>query len=634
MDTSSIDVLLVEGPASSGKTQCLAARAQEAADKGQSVAVIAASAGGAHRLRAHLADACTQANVTVTSAKALVAQLLACDELTDQMGYAARLMTPAEDKVFFEDLKTGGIKPSRLRQMTSFFERTYSDLGEQADDFPYEWEETGMLEYEAGYLEAYGVTTLERASCALCRLLESNSAFAQRIGYDCVVVDDYQLLGRAMQLSCCLLAKGSLTVANDHSQTCPAEFRFPYGAGAKELAQRYEGLETQQLAASHASKQVCTVLNALRADEGMALGAIEPAADSAQGSGGRIGCAVPAAEFDQVCTLLKRAHEDGIPYGDMAVSSASEVWLANAASYLQRVGIPLAFVPGANAPNISFKDDARNDAARLACMIALLADPNDNMAWRTWCGFGSYTANSAVFMRIRRAALEDGLGIVQVIRNVRDGAYPDIAKIADTQNVLQALDEAEFAFERLAGLRGRDLLCQAAKLSQVADGKPAAQVERLIACGSGGHGLAGDEDAAALAAILKRAFIQPDPSAQDAVLCAMPQDLAGFKLSTVVFCGAVNGILPLAKYFDASQLEDDKRQRMRRKDDARLYLALSRACKRLYVTSFEDIGLEQAERLGLEVHRIRAQDGRRIARVLPSVMTQGIPNAAKAGDLG
>lgn len=628
MSNGNIKVLCIEGMASSGKTQQLAAFAQEQARDGLSVLAVAASAGGALRLQELLGNA-----AQVTSAKSLAAKLLASEELASWLGYEARLMTPAEDKVFFEDLKTSGIKPMRLRKMTSFFERTYSDLGEQADDFPYEWEETGMLKHEEGYLKAYGVTTLERATCAIYRVLEDDGVFASKAGFDCVVVDDFQLLGRAMQGICSLLAKKSLAVAVDDAPAHPSEFRFPYAKGVEDLTARFGDVEVLRLGQSHASKAVCKTLSVLRADEGMGLGPVEPAPGSCEGEAGRLNCASPAAEFDMLCQLFKKAHEDGVAWRDMALSSASEVWLANAASSLVRAGIPLAFVPGESSLSVSFKSEKRNDAARLASMLALAANPNDNMALRIWCGFGSYTANSAVFMRVHHAALEDGLSIAEVLRAARNGDYPKISKLADTQNVLQALEEAEFALGKLEGLRGRELLETAAKLSQVNSGEPAPQMERLLACGGARDGLTGDEDAAALFALVERALRQPVPSAQDGLLCAMPHGLAGFKPRILVFCGAVNGILPKASYFDAAQLEDDKRERMRRKDDAALHLALSRATERVYVTGFADIGLEQAERLGLEVHRIRAEHGRRIARVLPSVMLEGIEERQQAGEL-
>ena len=624
--------LLISGNACSGKTTALARRACELGAGGQDVLVVAACPGGLREMRKHLEQLPGGAKVRAVCATRLAAELLALPEVCARMGYKARLTLPSEDAMLFEDLKTSGIKRERLRQMTGFFERTYSDMGEQADDFPFEWEETGMLAYQQDYLKTYGVTTLGRATCAIARCLESDEALAERVGHAHVLVDDYQLLGRAMQRICCLLARESVTAAWGNEPVSPVNFRFPNPDGADEFAQRYPDTQVEKLAESRASAKVCAALDAMRADEGMELEPLTCADAGKTGAGERTTFATPAAEFAGIARILQDAHDQGIAWNQMALTGISELWTANAAASLQRAGIPLAFLPGADALPVGFRSEKRNDAARLASMLTLAARPDDGMAWRTWCGFGSYTANSACFMRIRRAALEGGRSVRSVIEEMRKAGYPDIAKLADSANVLQALDEAEFALKRLEGLRGQELLEKAAELSQVNDGKPAASVARLIRCARVASDLEGGENAETLLELLEQGAFQTVPSAGDAVLACTPEALAGERFRLVVFCGAVNGIVPVAKFFDPAQLDDDKRERMRRKDDARLYAAFSRATEALHVTSFRDIGLEQAERLGLEADRIRAERGMRIAAVSPSVLTAAIPHRIEPGE--
>ena len=624
MARENVEALLIRGDAASGKTTLLAKRASNLAAAGEDVLVVAACAGGLREMREQLAGLPAGARVRVVAATQLAAELLELPEVRERLGYAARLTTPAEDAMLFEDLKTSGIKQRRLREMTSFFERTYSDLGEQADDFPYEWEETGMLAYQQDYLKVYGVTSLERATCAIARCLEANGALGVRVGCAHVLVDDYQLLGRAMQRTCCMLAGKSIAAACGTAPATPVSFRFPYEGGADEFVELFPNAQVTRLDESYVSAGVRSALNALRADEGMKLDALAGANGMAEGAGERVTFSTPAAEFAGIARILEDAHNAGTAWNRMAVSSASELWLANVAANLRSAGMPLAFAPGANPLPVGFKSETRNDAARLASMLALAANPDDAMALRTWCGFGSYTANSACFMRIRRAALDGACSVRSIIEGMRAGDYPDIAKLGDAANVMRALDEAEFALEHLQGLRGTQLLEAAARLSQVNSGKPAASVVRLLSCSGAVHNLQGTEDAAELLARINAALLAPTPSAADGVLICSPEALAGKRFDVVVFCGAVNGVVPVAKFFDPAQIEDDKRDRMRRKDSARLYAAFSRAKGALHVTSFHDIGLEQAERLGLEADRIRAEGNARIASVSPSVLTCGI----------
>ena len=628
------DALLVRGASSTGKTAALAARACELAAAGEDVLVIAACPGGLREMGKRLSAFADGGSVRLVSAERLASDLLREPEVAAHLGHPARLMMPFEQKMLFEDLKTSGIKPKRLREMTGFFERTYSDLGERADDFPFEWEETGMLSYEEGYLSLYKVATLERASCAICRCLEEDGSFAARVGAQHVLVDDYRLLGRAMQRACCALAKREIVVSWDDAPATPVRFRFPCETGDAEFLEAFPNARVVDLGASHASRGVCGALDAIRADEVMGLESLTRALGegSQAGAGERRAYATPAAELEGIVGIFKEAHDRGVAWGDMAISGVSGLWLANAALALRRAGVPVSVVPDDDAVPIGFENEKRNDAARLASMIALAANPDDDMAWRVWCGFGSYTGNSAVFMRIREAAKADGCGVRAVLEGIRTGKYPKIGAIADSANVVTALDEALFALKKFEGARGDELLHLAATLSQVNDGKPASGIMRLISCADGWHGLSGDEDASALATLLAHAAAESTRSTDDAVLACAPEGMAGEKFRVVVFCGAVNGIVPKAKYFDAAQLEEDKRDRVRLKDEARLYAALSCATESVHVTSFTDIGLEQAERLKLEMDRIRAERGMRIATVSPSVFVLGIPDAGRAGD--
>ncbi len=623
MSQRDVEALLITGSVSSGKTTLLARRAAALAARGGDVLVVAACPGGLTEISRQLARLGAGDAVHTTSAARLASELLALPGAARRIGYEARLITPAEDKMLFEDLKTSGIKQERLREMTGFFERTYNDLGEQADDFPFEWEETGMMAYQQDYLKAYGVTTLERATCAIFRCLKADGALARRAGCAHVLVDDYQLLGRAMQRICCLLAETSIAITCGAEPATPVSFRFPNESGADEFVELFPNAQVTRLETSFTSKGAAAALNVLRADEGMGLSPLVCACKAGAGAGERVEFATPAAELEGIVRILQRAHERGIAWNDMAVSGASELWLANVAACLRRAGMPLAFMPSAEALPVGFKSEKRNDAARLASMLALAARPDDGMAWRTWCGFGSYTGNSATFMRVRRAALDDGRSIRRVLEGMRAGEYPDIVALGDAADVLRALDEAEFALERLDGLRGAELLNQAARLSQVISEKPAAQIRRLLSCAKAG-GAGGDEDAPQLLELLNQALLEPAPSSTDGVRICLPEAMAGAKFRMVVFCGAVNGVVPAAKYFDPAQIEDDKRKRMRRKDMARLHAALSRATEELYVTSFKDIALEQAERLGIEAERIRAERGVRVASASPSVLLAGI----------
>ncbi len=202
---------IYSGGAGSGKTQKLLEQAQNLLEAGTDpsrILFVCASSPAVKSIRERF-DAYEHGGdeVRVVCARALLLRLFAEDDFTSRLGYRARILNPVEAQVMFEDLKSSGIKRARIREMTGFFERTYSDMAEDADDFPFEWEETGMLDYEHSYLRLYNATTEGRAACMVARMLEENIGFRERFATAHVFVDDYQLMSRALQHVCRSLAK-------------------------------------------------------------------------------------------------------------------------------------------------------------------------------------------------------------------------------------------------------------------------------------------------------------------------------------------------------------------------------------------------------------------------------------------
>ncbi|MEI3548844.1 MAG: hypothetical protein V8Q09_11215 [Adlercreutzia sp.] len=69
-----------------------------------------------------------------------------------------------------------------------------------------------------------------------------------------------------------------------------------------------------------------------------------------------------------------------------------------------------------------YRDLARCAPARLLTALALAADPSDALAWRCWCGFGDYLANSAAFADLRTGVVAEGKSLTALLDEVAAAA--------------------------------------------------------------------------------------------------------------------------------------------------------------------------------------------------------------------
>lgn len=103
----------VLGGARTGKTDFLARRAEELAERdgAASVLVLAASPDAARSLARRIENA----DVRVTTPRELELELLADPRAQAATGRRPRLLLPFEENILLEDVKTSGVRPKRLR---------------------------------------------------------------------------------------------------------------------------------------------------------------------------------------------------------------------------------------------------------------------------------------------------------------------------------------------------------------------------------------------------------------------------------------------------------------------------------------------------------------------------------------
>lgn len=690
--------VLIEGGVGCGKTAALITRAAKLLEDGmapEDMLMLAATPDAARVLAARLIEVVGERGVAieVTCTRDVALGLLASEEGRAFSGRAGRLVTPLELGFIMEDMKTSGLKQRRLREMLKFFYRNWTELAggsEDDDGWLIPGEEADVhallkdtLRFTGGILEP------EAAAMAVRFLLARPGALAdaQRT---CVLADDYQMHSRASQHLANLLARDSITVAADPTAVVEVFDSYPYGEGIGEFTQANEGCERIVLNESHACAAAARAASRLRAsldagaaplgDAGAESDAPSPSQSASSATSGTtaaptlpdraaaaasftaLEAADPAAEMDAVADAVQAALEAGADPSSIYVLAFHPAWERRVARALAARGIAAATPVRGRVAAGDYRDLDRCAAARLLTALALVANAHDALAWRAWCGFGDYLANSAVFADMRAEADEKGKDLVAMLDEVAAAAPEEGFPGTGIGRVLDAYRAGRILIEQALGLEGDELIGTLASALNLTgeNGEHAIQLVRAltapepepvasasdtssdanapvpapsntVAPASSETIVPAPNDARALIARARRRMSAPVfEAAEGCVLIGNSAHLTGRTPATLVLAGFVNGFFPARDYFDATVTTLDKQKLVRAADTRRLYAAAGKATQRLIASWFTSTSLVEAETLKLEIGRVKLRRGERIAVTTPSIYLADIDPGAES----
>lgn len=627
---------LIEGGVACGKTTALVARVTALLEDGaapENMLVLSATPDAARVLGARLTEAAGERGnaIEVTCARDVALGLLASEEGRAFSGRAGRLVTPLELGFIMEDMKTSGLKQRRLREMLKFFYRNWTELAGDAEDddgwlIPGEEADVhallkDVLHFTGGILEPEASAMAVRFLLACPEVLAS----AQRTH---VLVDDYQMHSRASQHLANLLARDSITVAADPTAVVEVFDSYPYGEGIGEFTQANDGCERIVLAASHTCPAAARAASRLRAS--LNAGAAPSDTETEDASFTALEAANPVAEMAAVADAVQAALEAGTNPSSIYILAFHPAWERCIARALEARGIAAALPIRGRVAAGDYRDLDRCAPARLLTALALVADPTDALAWRAWCGFGDYLANSAAFANMRAEGETQGKGLVAMLEEVAVAAPEEGFPGTGIGRILDAYRAGRALVERLQGLEGNELIGALAGALDLSAEERERTAQLASALTAPEPGVNAPSDARAMIARARQRMNAPVfETTEGHVLIGDSARLTGLTPATLVLCGFVNGFFPTRDYFDATVTTPDKQKLILATDTRRLYTAAGKATQRLAASWFTSIGLVEAETLKLEVGRVKLRRGERIAVTAPSIYLADIDPGAE-----
>ena len=535
----------------------------------------------------------------------------ACRILADPVaqkvtGRSGRVLDRAEEAVFYEDLKTCGLKRRRLRELWAFLQCGLANLNDGDPTWIQTTEERAVLDRARDILVFENAILPGEAVNLAVRALEAEPVLRQRFGAPVVLADDYLLMSRASQRLATLLATDKIAVAGSEG-AAPAAFEpYPCPTGFAEFAE------------AHAPVQRVTLEASFRT--------VKRTWETAPDLPGEMGL---------IARTIAEELAGGTSPDAIAVVGVNRTWRANLERALDAVGIPASPLrqQALKTPKGELAPVGENERERVLKQLcrsilqpadrpdplppsapgdaepssksAIFPSAGDPIAWRKWLSFGDALGRSAAVSELRRVAQPQGLNLAEALAALNADTLDGLP--ATSPFAPSLLEPYRAALQRLEehdqGTTAQDIA--PASASNVALSPKAGQPgENLPAKKRGPEGTT--------------PALPPLAANAPSVAIAAPEDLFGRTFAVIIFGGFVNGFIPARDMCDPSVVVGGARTRQEAADRAAIALVEQRATRRLLFTSFQSCDLETAERLRLSIPRIRLRHGVRVCDIHPS----------------
>lgn len=638
----------VHGPARSGKTEALARRAVHLLDEGvdpTSILVEVTNGFAAQAFRRRLAALAGERRAQEAARIPVRTPLGACTDVLDSpaaraaTGRVPRVLIDAEYLFLVEDMKTLGTPLRKLRRMLEHFYRQMEDLRPRS-----EWcvggEEQAIFDYLVRTLASRGAMVRHEVPALAVEFLKSEAGAEARAMYDYVLCDDFQNLSRAQQTCLCLLAGTQLIVAGNPNQTVEAASDYPNPAGFAQFDAVRRNVRTFTLEGAFARPAITAFVDAL-CDQGdmdptlKAARALLPASDNELEA---VKWTSPEDELNGLTKYLRSLvdAESDPRESRTCVLVPAKRWAALAAQLLRTRGFEVSTAGALASIGGDPRDSARARALVAYTKLALLADPRDLTAWRSWCGFDNHLTNSDAWANLAAYADEQGISLYDALARTAVAVEGDAAvRHADgpaSRTAAEGTGAGEEPFLRAGVLarrwrEGQDFIAKNAARRGFALMRAIGATD-LPEFEAVSFALVGDEDATALYRLARASATEPVwPEGAHILHVATYDALCGAEYDRVLAMAAVDGLVPCRDAFEVISTQDARERTMNR-ERKRFANAASKARDHLVISFFSKASLELAERSKMQVTRVRSENGERIAVVRPSSLLAEAGNAA------
>jgi len=407
--------------------------------------------------------------------------------------------------------------------------------------------------------------------------LRNNPACPERANFDHVLVDEYQDLNRAEQLILDLLAEnGTLTVVGDEDQSIYS-FKHAYPEGIAEFSLYHPNtIDETLLECRRCPQLVVDIANDLishNSSRSRRILACLPG--NPQGEIYIVQWASLEEEAEGIARFVHSRVTDGHVDAGRVLILAPRRQLGYAVrNALNTLGTSAHSFFNEEVFEGSPKDLVESVAQQTFTLLTLLANPDDIVALRCWCGYGSSSLRNGAWTRIRQHCENTNLSPRNVLQQLSAGTLT----IPNTRELINRYRELETKLAALNGLYGQDLIDVL-----FPDGEDWASAFRLYARIDGED----DCDASTLLERIKSKIIRPElPTDVEYIRVMSLHKSKGLTADMVIMQGCIAGMIPSVIPQELTPLEQ---QRFIEEQRRLFFVALTRTCRTLVLSSVSEL---------------------------------------------
>ena len=542
--------------------------------------------------------------------------LLAQNSVFELTRRVPRPLFPFEERFLVEDLKSdfGGVRA--CKRFLGAFAAAWARLQCETPGWPQDADDRKFHVALKRWLEFHSAMLIGEIVPEALRFLENNPAAPQHLAYGYVLVDEYQDLNRADQkLLDVLASNGRLAVVGDSNQSVYS-FRYAHPEGIGEFAQTHPGtVDFNLYECRRCPKQVIDMANRLIAhNETRWEQELQPREGNPQGEVNVVQWPNQDLEARGLALFIKKQVEDGIvgPGKILALTPRRQL------GYGIRDALCAADVPAhsffaENALNKNPKQFDGSEAQIAFTLLTLLANPNDKVALRCWCGFGHRCLHAPEWARLRAHCENSGHDPREALRSMLEKKF----SIPRTTGLIERMRLLDDCLRELTHRKGKDLLDRL--LPDNCDwARPLRNLTEDLE--------EEDYDADALLEALRIGVTQPElPTEVDYVRVMSLHKAKGLTADLVVIAGCVETLIP---HID-SRLPLDQQQRSLEEQRRLFYVAITRTRRILVLSSAITMERGPAYQMRAQVGRGDATKGRTISSRFIAELGETCPDAIR-----
>lgn len=503
-------------------------------------------------------------------------------------GRVPRPLLKFEERFLIEDLK--GVNGERIRDIRKrliAFGAAWARLQSEAPGWPRDRRDRVFLAALNEWLRFHKSMLIGELVPETLHFLRNNPESTHRPHFEHVLVDEYQDLNRAEQVLLDELAnEGSLTVIGDENQSIYS-FKHAHPAGIAEFDQTHPNTHDENLNECRRCPQlVVSLANTLiRQNPSRVRRPLRACPGNPDGEVFIVQWPSLQDEAEGLASFIKQRIEQGTvePGRVLVLAPRRQVGYAIRDALIENNILSHSFfyeeaLDGNPAKQTEY------EAQEAFTLLTLLANPDDMVALRCWCGFGSSSLNSAAWARVRRLAEGTGDSPLTILERLASGSE----SLPHTATVISRFRLLQERLEELNGLNGAALID--ALFPESADW---AQPIRTVSAE-----LEDECEPGELLEIIRTGITQPElPNDVDYVRVMSLHKSKGLTADLVVVASCIEGFIP----FIEDGLTPDEEQRTLEEQRRLFYVAITRTTQTLVLSSMTQLQRAAAHKMGARV---------------------------------